>query len=125
MCYLWMSTSQSLQHIALLTNTGVHVVMYFYYFLTTLGIRPAWKVLVTNGQIIQFVFSFCASVPFVIMHYDSVNRGSGGCAGFGAWCFNAVFNLALLFLFAKFHLSTYKNKGGGASHDKVKRTKRA
>ena len=42
--------------------------MYFYYFLTTLGIRPAWKVLVTNGQIVQFVFSFACSVPFVRTH---------------------------------------------------------
>lgn len=44
MCYLWLQHSQSLQHIALLTNAGIHVIMYFYYFLTTLGIRPAWKV---------------------------------------------------------------------------------
>ena len=68
MCYLWLQYSQSLQHIALLTNAGIHVVMYFYYFLTTLGIRPAWKVLVTNGQIVQFVFSFACSVPFVWTH---------------------------------------------------------
>jgi hypothetical protein len=85
MCFLWLQSSQSLQHIALLTNTGIHVMMYFYYFLTTLGIRPGWKVLVTNGQIVQFVFSFACSVPFVWTHVTSVRGGGGGCAGFEAW----------------------------------------
>ena len=37
MTYLWLSSVQSLQHVALLTNTAIHVVMYAYYFLTTLG----------------------------------------------------------------------------------------
>eukprot|EP00740_Mantoniella_antarctica_P007536 CAMPEP_0181362738 /NCGR_PEP_ID=MMETSP1106-20121128/8233_1 /TAXON_ID=81844 /ORGANISM="Mantoniella antarctica, Strain SL-175" /LENGTH=281 /DNA_ID=CAMNT_0023476845 /DNA_START=157 /DNA_END=1002 /DNA_ORIENTATION=+ len=124
MCYLWLQHSQSLQHIGLLANTGVHVVMYFYYFLTTLGIRPSWKVLVTNGQMVQFMFSFAVSVPFVWMHMASVREGGGGCAGFEAWCFNAAFNAALLLLFANFHLSTY-GKEKTAGQRAGKRTKRA
>jgi hypothetical protein len=45
MTYLWLSSVQSLQHVALLTNTAIHVVMYAYYFLTTLGcvLLPHWS----------------------------------------------------------------------------------
>jgi hypothetical protein len=79
----WLEFAQSLQVIALLTNTGVHVIMcgpharsatrvvasrtltrshgvcrYSYYLLCSLGLRPpkAVKLFVTNSQIVQFVF---------------------------------------------------------------------
>lgn len=35
-------------------NCFIHVVMYFYYFLTSLGIRPSFKKLVTRLQLLQF-----------------------------------------------------------------------
>ena len=105
MAWGWLEYAQSLQVIALLTNTGVHVVMYAYYFLTSLGYKPGWKVLVTNGQIVQFVFSFAMSVPMVVRHL-----AGPGCSGFGAWLFNAVFNAMLLLLFRNFHRETYTTK---------------
>ena len=54
----WREFAPSLQVIALLTNTGVHVVMYTYYLLCSVGQRPGkvFKLFVTNGQIVQFVF---------------------------------------------------------------------
>lgn len=58
MAYLWVDQVQSLQQIALLTNTFIHVGMYIYYFLTSLGYRPPWKQAVTMGQIIQFIFRY-------------------------------------------------------------------
>lgn len=71
----------------------------------------------TNGQIVQFAFSFACSVPFVWTHATSVRSGGRGCAGFEAWCFNAAFNGALLLLFTNFHVSTY---GGGRAEGKGK-----
>lgn len=67
MCYVWLSTSQSLVPIALVTNAAVHVVMYAYYFSCSVGLRwPArWKRVVTEVQIAQFVFSFAASIVFL------------------------------------------------------------
>lgn len=56
MAFLWLEAAQSLQHIALLTNAGVHVIMYFYYFLCSIGIYPRWKRLITQCQIVQFVW---------------------------------------------------------------------
>lgn len=56
MAYLWLDAAQSLQQIALLTNTGIHVLMYYYYFMCTIKRPPRWKKLVTQSQIVQFVF---------------------------------------------------------------------
>ncbi|CAL0300784.1 unnamed protein product [Lupinus luteus] len=102
MCYLWLHTSQSLFPIALITNASVHVIMYGYYFLTALGIRPRWKRLVTDSQILQFVFSFAVSVVMLYYHFYG-----GGCSGIWGWCFNALFNASLLGLFVDFHLKSY------------------
>lgn len=104
MCYLWLHTSQSLFPIALLTNAAVHVLMYGYYFLCTFGIRPSWKRLVTDCQILQFIFSFVISGQMLYEHFGG---SGGGCSGIRGWCFNAVFNASLLALFINFHLKSY------------------
>ncbi|CAO2813252.1 unnamed protein product [Amaranthus hypochondriacus] len=105
MCYIWLYTSQSLFPIALVTNASVHTVMYAYYFMCTVGIRPSWKRLVTDCQIIQFVFSFCISGVMLYYHFSGTK-----CSGFLGWCFNAVFNASLLYLFISFHTQNYKKK---------------
>jgi hypothetical protein len=67
MAYFWLADKQSLQQIALLTNTLIHVLMYSYYFLCTLGWGPNWKRLITNAQIVQFVFR---SAPMHIIRFS-------------------------------------------------------
>ena len=64
--------------------------------------------MVTNIQIVQFVFSFAVSVPLVWMQLNG-----SSCQGFGAWGFNAAFNATLLVLFWDFHRRSYKAKRGG------------
>ncbi|CAM8935204.1 unnamed protein product [Rhodiola kirilowii] len=105
MSYLWLSTSMSLFPIALATNAGVHVLMYGYYLLCAIGIRPGWKRVVTDCQIVQFVFSFLASVVMLFYHFKE-----GGCAGIWGWVFNAAFNASLLYLFLDFHRKNYAHK---------------
>ncbi|XP_027339000.1 elongation of fatty acids protein 3-like [Abrus precatorius] len=106
MSYLWLQTSQSLFPIALLTNASVHVIMYSYYFLSSLGIRPSWKRAVTDCQILQFLFSFAVSALMLRYHFSG---SQPGCSGMWAWSFNAVFNASLLALFVNFHLKSYAN----------------
>lgn len=105
MCYLWLHTSQSLFPIALVTNATVHVIMYAYYLLCAVGVRPRWKRLVTDCQIVQFVFSFLVSGLMLYEHF-----AGSGCSGIWGWCFNAVFNGSLLALFADFHGKSYARK---------------
>ncbi|XP_002980011.2 elongation of fatty acids protein 3-like [Selaginella moellendorffii] len=107
MCFFWLQFTQSLQVIALLTNTGVHVAMYTYYLLCSLGLHPPWKKMVTNLQIYQFLFSFVVSLAMMVLHL-----GGEGCAGIGAWSFNFGFNIILLMLFANFHSQQYGNANG-------------
>ncbi|KAL0422306.1 UNVERIFIED_CONTAM: putative elongation of fatty acids protein DDB [Sesamum latifolium] len=105
MCYVWLATSQSLFPVALVTNATVHVVMYSYYLLSAVGIRPWWKRLVTDFQIIQFLFSFAISGWMVYYHMKGP-----GCEGIWGWCFNGVFNASLLALFFDFHRKNYAKK---------------
>lgn len=103
MSFFWLQYAQSLQIIALLTNTSVHMLMYSYYLLCSLGVKPFWKKLVTNCQIVQFMFSFAVSVVMLYLHFSG-----DGCEGFGAWTFNAFFNASLLVLFVNFHRKQYR-----------------
>ncbi|RAL39570.1 hypothetical protein DM860_003103 [Cuscuta australis] len=105
MCYLWLSTTQTLFPVALVTNASVHVLMYAYYLMCALGHRPRWKRLVTDCQIIQFVFSFVISGAMLYYHFTG-----SGCSGISGWCFNAVFNASLLALFLDFHSKNYHAK---------------
>ncbi|XP_062077273.1 elongation of fatty acids protein 3-like [Humulus lupulus] len=120
MCYLWLKTSQSLFPVALVTNASVHVIMYGYYFLCAVGIRPGWKRVVTDCQIVQFVFSFAVSGRMLYLHFCG-----SGCSGMWGWCFNAGFNASLLALFANFHAKSYAKRtkieeGVGHPRDKDK-----
>ncbi|KAF4347695.1 hypothetical protein G4B88_017877 [Cannabis sativa] len=105
MCYLWVRTSQSLFPVALVTNASVHVIMYGYYFLCAVGIRPGWKRVVTDCQIVQFVFSFAVSGRMLYLHFFG-----SGCSGILGWCFNAGFNASLLALFVNFHAKSYASR---------------
>jgi hypothetical protein len=115
MCYLWLHTSQSLFPVALVTNALVHVVMYTYYLLCAMGVRPKWKRVVTNIQIVQFVFSFAVSGLMLYYHFTG-----SGCSGIWGWCFNAVFNASLLALFVDFHAKSYANRKKMGHKDKDK-----
>ncbi|XP_021732905.1 elongation of fatty acids protein 3-like [Chenopodium quinoa] len=105
MCYIWLESSQSLFPVALVTNASVHTVMYGYYLMCTFGIRPSWKRLVTNCQIVQFVFSFLVSGVMLFIHFTRYP-----CSGILGWCFNAAFNVSLLYLFIDFHSKNYNKK---------------
>ncbi|CAN0906641.1 Putative elongation of fatty acids protein DDB_G0272012 [Linum grandiflorum] len=115
MCYISLHTAQSMYPAVLVTNSAVHVVMYLYYLMCSLGKRPKWKKLVTDCQIVQFYSSF--GIMGWIFYYHFTGPG---CSGIWGWCFDAVFIASLLFLFLDFHAKNYKDGDGDKSKNKVK-----
>ncbi|KAJ6932117.1 hypothetical protein NC651_007735 [Populus alba x Populus x berolinensis] len=71
MCYLWLMTSQSLFPVALITNSLVHVVMYYYYLWSAMGVRPKWKrldqVALESGVGASMLFSMLHSWLFFLI----------------------------------------------------------
>ncbi|KAK7328266.1 hypothetical protein VNO77_22369 [Canavalia gladiata] len=104
MCYIWLQTSQTLFPAVLFTNASVHVLMYTYYLSCALGVRPRWKKIVTNVQIMQFYSSFVVLAVMLYYHFTG-----SGCSGVWGWAFNVVFYASLLFLFVDFHKKNYGN----------------
>ena len=99
MSWVWLESSASMQFIGLLFNTAVHVVMYYYYFLRSIGIIPKWKSIVTKFQIIQFVTSV---VCFLITILFAINRhltDSTQCRGLPIVLGSMIFNITLLYGF--------------------------
>lgn len=136
----WLRYSQSLQHVGILANTAVHVIMYAYFSLTSLGFRPKWRRLITLSQIAQFVLSFLCVMPNLWMHFSSTSAGSdagsssssssaasffsssvsawlaggGGCAGQGFLLLNSVFNATLLVEFTSLFKKPHKHDGNSS-----------
>ncbi|RRT54672.1 hypothetical protein B296_00049012 [Ensete ventricosum] len=104
MCYVWLSTSQSLMPIALVTNAGVHVAMHAYHLSSSGDCRwPLhWKRAVTELQIARS--SSASSSLASSSGITSPTVGSRGCSA-GSY---AAFNASLLALFINFRLKAYK-----------------
>lgn len=106
----WLEYTMSLQFPGLLFNTMVHVVMYYYYFLKSLGYSPWWKAWVTRLQIVQFMSSAVYFVPSFI--YKVYVLGEA-CSGLYFVGFNFAFNMTLMFQFMGLLTKTKKKKEKG------------
>mmetsp|Transcript_37401 Transcript_37401/g.69798 ORF Transcript_37401/g.69798 Transcript_37401/m.69798 type:complete len:252 (+) Transcript_37401:78-833(+) len=93
----WLEYGTTLQHIGLLWNTLVHVVMYAYYGMKVLKLPTPWKKWVTRLQIIQFVTGLILMVPALKYMWEAPfgNR----CAGQTSMWVNMAFNVTLLWQF--------------------------
>ncbi|CAE7205384.1 unnamed protein product [Symbiodinium natans] len=97
MVWNWLEHRTTLQHIGLLWNTFVHVVMYAYYGLKVLHVPTPWKKWVTRLQIVQFVTSMALLVPVLYYTWDAPLGDV--CAGQRSFFVNLAFNLTLLWQF--------------------------
>ncbi|SHO78867.1 Similar to S.cerevisiae protein ELO3 (Elongase) [Malassezia sympodialis ATCC 42132] len=113
LCYSQIKYETPVSWVVITMNLAVHVIMYGYYAMATLGIRCPWKKWITTGQILQFiidlVFCFYAwynhAVSKLSLNLPSVGPcdGSPLAAGLGV----AVLT-SYLFLFILFYRGTYK-----------------
>lgn len=94
MAWWWLEYVQTLQFLGLLFNTSVHVIMYYYFYLRSVNIKPWWRKYITMYQITQFVSSALLFLPTVYF----LHRGDP-CQGQYAMYLNLVFNITLLVQF--------------------------
>jgi fatty acid elongase 2 len=128
LCYTQLIGKTPISWVPITLNLGVHVVMYWYYFLAARGIRVWWKEWVTRFQIIQFVldlgFVYFATYQKLVHEFFSdylhIIPHCSDCAGsmLAAYCGCAILS-SYLVLFIAFYIEVYRRK----SSKKSKRVK--
>ncbi|CAO1620971.1 unnamed protein product [Sympodiomycopsis kandeliae] len=115
LCFSQLMGKSSISWVVISLNLLVHVIMYAYYFLTTLKIRCPWKRAVTLMQITQFVLDL-SIVYFGAYHYfvGAYKLGFpayGTCSASDDAALSGVFVLSsYLVLFVMFYKNTYGKK---------------
>ena len=90
-------------------NAGVHCVMYFYYFLASIGSRPSWGILVTIIQLTQMLVGITISILWVI-YYLSAEGCTMAYPQAYMWSTSALY-ASYFILFLKFFIERYVQKG--------------
>lgn len=104
-------------------NSFVHIFMYFYYAVSTLGYNPSWKKHLTALQIFQFLsgvvytaiyfYYYIRSIAFTFDGYIPKVTIEQGCTGdLRAILFMFSVNCSFLLLFGKFFHDSYSHKSG-------------
>lgn len=115
LCFTQLVGITAISWVPISLNLGVHVVMYWYYFLAARGIRVWWKEWVTRFQIIQFIVDICF-IYFAVWqkvasdYYPSVPH-CGECVGSTTATFSGCAIISsYLFLFVAFYIEVYRRK---------------
>lgn len=116
LCYTQLVGTTAISWVPISLNLGVHVVMYWYYFLAARGIRVWWKEWVTRFQIIQFVLDICfiyfAVYQKAVHDYFPSVPHCGDCVGSTTATFSGCAIISsYLFLFIAFYIEIYKRQG--------------
>jgi fatty acid elongase 3 len=104
--FVMLSNEVAVQWIAMTANCLVHVPMYYYYAMSSLGYEIWWKKYITMLQIIQFVIDITANSIGFVYHLTGSN-----CSGsLSSWVFGQSILLSFLVLFIAFFKENYKKK---------------
>ncbi|GAA5832293.1 hypothetical protein JCM11251_004310 [Rhodosporidiobolus azoricus] len=121
LCYTQLNGRTSVSWVVITLNLFVHVLMYYYYFMTAAGYKIWWKRYLTTLQITQFVIDlftvYFATYSYFSATYWPTWPTMGSCAGTeGAAIFGCALLTSYLFLFIAFYRKTYNaQKARGAS----------
>lgn len=93
--------------VGMMLNTGVHVIMYCYYAMKTLGRDPWWKKQLTQLQITQFGINIF--VGLVWFYWSKESDCSGDIYSIGLTLFaNVTFMLLFIEMYKKIHIEKDK-----------------
>eukprot|EP00184_Porphyridium_aerugineum_P006000 CAMPEP_0184693166 /NCGR_PEP_ID=MMETSP0313-20130426/1446_1 /TAXON_ID=2792 /ORGANISM="Porphyridium aerugineum, Strain SAG 1380-2" /LENGTH=270 /DNA_ID=CAMNT_0027151157 /DNA_START=143 /DNA_END=955 /DNA_ORIENTATION=+ len=107
----------TVQWVPIVLNLLVHVLMYYYYAMSAIGVRIWWKQYLTSLQISQFIIDVIAcSYAYAVFIFNGFDYNS--CYGTQTGAIQGILILSsYLFLFIRFYQQTYKSSGKGKKEE--------
>ena len=107
---------------ALIFNNFIHILMYYYYFISTFGYKIWWKKYLTILQIIQFIGGVYTAFIYIydcfdydnksFLEYDYIYGPSKCTMNSNPWVamFNIIIIISFVVLFSIFYYNSYSKK---------------
>ncbi|KAJ7080442.1 putative FEN1-fatty acid elongase [Mycena epipterygia] len=109
LCYVQLRDRSAMSWVAITGNLFVHVILYYYYFITSNGYQPSWKKHLTALQITQFlVVGSTVLSASTVSHFSATHKTCSitpFAASVGAFILSSY-----LLLFVEFYFTAYVKK---------------